>query len=108
MQVARVTRSGPLPDSEEMARYEEIVPGAAERLIAMTEKEQNFSHSQTAKLTNLKVIGLISGTTMGLSAIGLAFYMVHEGSGSIEQVVYSIVAVIGVAITGRVIIRRKS
>ena len=32
-------RSGPLPDARELAEYDEVVPGAAERIIAMAERQ---------------------------------------------------------------------
>ena len=34
--------SGPIPPPEDLARYEAIMPGAAERLIAMAENEQSL------------------------------------------------------------------
>lgn len=32
--------SGPVPSAEEFARYEEVLPGSADRLISMAEREQ--------------------------------------------------------------------
>lgn len=34
--------SGPIPSSEEMKNYEMVLPGAADRIISMAEKEQNL------------------------------------------------------------------
>lgn len=36
--------SGPLPPPSILRQYDEVLPGAAERLIAMAEREQQFSH----------------------------------------------------------------
>jgi len=36
--------SGPLPSPEILKRYEEILPGAAERIVQMAEREQSQSH----------------------------------------------------------------
>lgn len=36
---------GPVPHPDLLQRYDEIVPGAAERLIALAEKEQSHRHS---------------------------------------------------------------
>lgn len=33
--------SGPLPAPEDLARYDDLLPGAAERIFAMAEREQN-------------------------------------------------------------------
>ena len=35
-----VSYEGPLPPSAEFGRYNEILPGAAERILAMAEREQ--------------------------------------------------------------------
>ncbi|MYE26711.1 MAG: DUF2335 domain-containing protein [Chloroflexi bacterium] len=32
--------SGPIPPAEEIARYEEVLPGSADRLLSMAEREQ--------------------------------------------------------------------
>lgn len=39
-QVQIVTRQGPLPDPAELQAYNQVVPGAAERIISMAEREQ--------------------------------------------------------------------
>ena len=35
-----MVRSGPIPDADELAKYEQLLPGAADRIIAMAEKIQ--------------------------------------------------------------------
>ena len=35
---------GPLPTPEDFARYNEVVPDAAERILRQAEKEQDFRH----------------------------------------------------------------
>ena len=37
-------RSGPLPEAAELARYDAVVPGAADRLLSMAEREQAHRH----------------------------------------------------------------
>lgn len=37
--------SGPLPAPEDLAHYDQIVPGGAERIFQMTEREQRASPS---------------------------------------------------------------
>ncbi len=41
--------SGPLPPASEFAKYNETLPGAAERILAMAEKEQDFRQKQMVK-----------------------------------------------------------
>ncbi len=52
-EVRAVSYSGPLPPPEHLAQYNAIVPGAAERILAMAEREQEFQHkAQETALTN--------------------------------------------------------
>ena len=44
-QVQIVSREGPLPAPEELHAYNQLVPGAAERIIAMAEREQATRHN---------------------------------------------------------------
>lgn len=44
---ARVSRSGPLPESTEFAGYENVLPGAAERIMAMAEQAANAAAEAT-------------------------------------------------------------
>lgn len=51
--------SGPIPHPAILGLYEEVLPGSAERILAMTEKQQDFRHSQekmvlTAEVNDLK------------------------------------------------------
>ena len=41
--------SGPLPQSEELARYNEIIPNAAERILKMAENEQQHRFDVDSK-----------------------------------------------------------
>jgi uncharacterized membrane protein len=47
MKVSR--HSGPLPDPESLRKYNEVVPGLAERMIAMVEKEGEHRRSEQSK-----------------------------------------------------------
>ena len=44
-QAHQITHSaGPVPPAEEIARYEQVMPGAADRIFAMAEQEQQHRH----------------------------------------------------------------
>jgi len=64
---------GPLPAPDVFGQYDQIVPGAAERIIAMAESQAN--HRQKLELIAVKsgsrdsLLGLIFGLIIGLSAI---------------------------------------
>lgn len=44
--------SGPLPPPDVIKNYDQILPGSAERIFAMAEKEQAFRHSAQNKATD--------------------------------------------------------
>jgi uncharacterized membrane protein len=46
----RVSYSGPLPPSSEFAQYEKALPGAAERILALAEKEVEHRHKADNKV----------------------------------------------------------
>lgn len=50
--IVQKLHSGPLPAPEDLAHYEQICPGAAERIIAMAEQQEN--HRQTMEGNHLK------------------------------------------------------
>lgn len=71
--------SGPLPHPEILAKYDEIVPGAANRIIKMAEEQSAHRKDLERKviqsdITNSK-IGLIFGFLIGLAAFYLSYEM---------------------------------
>ena len=66
-------RSGPLPSPEDLARYNEVIPNGAERIMIMAEKQQDhrFVLEKTAVTEQLKESsrGQIFGLIIGLVAI---------------------------------------
>ncbi|MEN0021263.1 MAG: DUF2335 domain-containing protein [Planctomycetota bacterium] len=42
--------SGPLPPAQELGRYDDVLPGTAERIIAMAEREQAARHGDSERL----------------------------------------------------------
>ncbi len=77
--------SGPLPDAAQMERYERTLPGAADRIIAMAESEEEHRHEVEKRGQTLAavlpvffvllgaIVFLISGSWAGvaLAAVGL-------------------------------------
>ncbi|WP_355660068.1 DUF2335 domain-containing protein [Halomonas salifodinae] len=52
-QAQQITHSsGPVPPAEEMARYEQVIPGAADRIFAMAEQEQQHRHRAESEQTS--------------------------------------------------------
>jgi uncharacterized membrane protein len=58
-------REGPLPESEELARYEAVVEGAANRIIVMAEKQSDHRRAIEAKVIGGDNIRAYLGMTFG-------------------------------------------
>ncbi len=46
---------GPIPPPNIIERYERILPGSADRIISMAEKEQNFEHKMREKMVDAQI-----------------------------------------------------
>lgn len=81
-----VSKSGPLPDPEDFKKYEEALPGAADRILKIAELEQSHRHSindkdmttyhkNTYKLTKFGMTtGLISGSIGSTAGVLIAIF----------------------------------
>jgi uncharacterized membrane protein len=91
----QIQKSGPIPDSSELKRYEEVLPGLADRIMAMAELEQKHQNSRDLKIvevseTEIKaegreaLIGQVFGFLIGIFTIFTAGYCIvlgHEWAG---------------------------
>ena len=81
-------RSGPLPDPEEIAKYNQEIPNGAERIMAMAEKQQDHridieKIAITEQLTQSRrgqTFGLIIGLTAIIGGV-ICIMFGHEWSG---------------------------
>lgn len=91
---------GPIPPASEIAAYEAVQKGAADRILAMAENEQvnsfQLSHSLITGERNLRLGGLIGATLLALALLGVTVtaLLLHEpwvagiiGSGTVVAVV---------------------
>lgn len=71
--------SGPLPPPELFAHYDEVLPGSAERILAMTESEQ--AHRQqwfdlaAKRESQYNFFGMFCALVVWLATIGGAMYL---------------------------------
>ncbi len=106
IQVAAASYSGPIPPPSELAKYEELLPGSAERIIAMAEKQSN--HRQDLEKITIKsgsrdsLLGLIFGLIIGLAGIGSGTYCIIKGATAAGTVIGggSLVSLVSVFIYG--------
>jgi uncharacterized membrane protein len=75
--------SGPLPPPEALERYNQVLPGAAERIIAMAESQH--SHRQELEKHVIKSnvsaqkLGTILGFIVAMTVVVGGMFLVHEG-----------------------------
>lgn len=75
--------SGPLPHPEALERYEQIVPGAAERIISMAEKEMEHRHKNEMMLSRNVVRTTFTSIVFAFISVlilsGLVFFSLYKG-----------------------------
>lgn len=105
--------AGPLPRPEDLAKYDHVVPGSAQRIIAMAER-------QAAHRQHLEVIaveggnrranwGLLAGFTIAIVFLVVSALLISNGHpvpGTILGTV-DLVSLVGVFVFGRVDQRRE-
>ena len=80
-----VSHSGPLPPPNTLAGYEKVLPGAAERILSMAEKQAG--HRQSLEKTTVRSRihnedrGLYLGFLLALASLGVGGYAIHLGQG---------------------------
>ncbi len=82
--------SGPLPDPEILARYEKVLPGAAERTFKLVESEQEHRHKMQEKQLdagiadqkdgrNIEKRGQVFALIIALSSFGVSVFSLSMG-----------------------------
>lgn len=70
---------GPLPHPDLLVKYEEIIPGSAERILSMAEKEQQHRHQLENEVIKKEIAqkgrGLYFGFTLALLIIVVGAYL---------------------------------
>lgn len=99
--------SGPLPPPEDLAKYEQILPGAADRIIRMA--EQQAAHRQGLETVvvganaAIQKWGLASAFIIAMSAIWGGIWLSLRGmSGAgLTAIIGALVALVGVFVYGK-------
>jgi len=75
--------SGPLPHPDHFKEYEDILPGSADRILKMAEKQQSHNNDmekryfRTDNITG--VLGIVSAFGISIIVIGSGVYLVMNG-----------------------------
>lgn len=103
----RESHSGPLPSPAQLKAYDEVLPGLAERIVQLTEKEQTHRHTTvdfiTRRESRIRERGQICAMIALVIMIGFCAYLVSIGSATTAGFVAVglIAAVVGIFVTGR-------
>jgi uncharacterized membrane protein len=100
-------RTGPIPSPDEIAEYERILPGCADRLVKMAEKEQAHRHKtetrgQTHRM-GITFVGQLFAFLIGIAGIAGGVYLVKSDKPITGFGVFftSLAAIMGVFFYGR-------
>jgi uncharacterized membrane protein len=98
---------GPLPDPQVLARYDAIVQGAAERIIAMAERDgQHLQSVEKMRITAMfyeRRLGQIFGFLIALSGLSASVFLAYTGHEVTASVIggATLVSLASVFVAGR-------
>ena len=79
-----ISHAGPLPPASEFKGYEDVLPGAADRILSLAEKEQSIRSKQSEETASISKHRINAATVISLAVIclgGLGFYLGYEWQG---------------------------
>ena len=68
---------GPLPSPEIMKGFENVLPGSAERILKMAEKEQDNRHTCDRRIVNMHFLATVLGMVFAISSVAIISYLVY-------------------------------
>ena len=105
--VQQVFRQGPLPPPEDLKGYNDVLPGAADRILSMAETEQKHRHGMEDRDLKYRVsltgLGQILGFTLGLAAIvgGIVLLALGKNIAGFGTLILAVASLAGAFIYGR-------
>lgn len=105
--------SGPLPPAEQMRAYEDVLPGSADRILRMAERQQDHRHDlerMTVKeATNRSWWGLRLGFVITVLVVGVGAATILTGHSAVglALVLADLAVLAGVFVYGRVEQRKE-
>ena len=96
-QVSLKLFSGPLPSPDDLKRYDEAAPGAADRILTVFEKEQQMQADGQAGILDTERRRIDRATLLGLALIGIAGIATWKGA-AVIAVPLGLAGVIGTLI----------
>ena len=93
---------GPLPPPEVLKRYEEVIPGAANRILEMAENQSKHRMQLEKNDSRRSFFGLAAGFLLSLGIIGGAIYLIVRGEAwaAVSLIGINVAALAGVFVYG--------
>lgn len=104
---ASVSFSGPLPPPEILAKYNQVLPGSAERIMAMAEEQQRHrEHLEKVVIESnaaVQKLGPILGFIVAMSAVigGVVVILMGRSAAGLVTILASLGSLVGVFIYGK-------
>ncbi len=99
--------SGPLPPPEALARYNDVLPNAAERILTMAESQHQHRQSLESRVVESNVraqhLGVILGFIVAMTAIGGGIYLaaIGKSASGVTAIIGALVALVGTFVYGK-------
>lgn len=99
-----MTYEGPLPPASEFERYEQVCPGAADRILAMAENEEAHRHHTEDRIVDSVIkqtkLGQIFAFTIALGSLGtvIASLIIDRPLGAIAPAILALTSLAAVFI----------
>ena len=113
IQASRTQFIGPLPPPDVLVRYNDAVPNAAERIIAMAESQLHHRQTLEAQVidSNCKAQqrGPIYGLTVCMMAIAGGVYLISTGKNAsgLAAIISALAGVVVVFVAGKIVQKRE-
>jgi len=82
IQIQQSAFSGPIPPPEFLQKYNEILPGLADRLVRMAEKQEDHRHALERSAVKAEItrgyIGQASGLIVALTGLAIGGWLLYR------------------------------
>lgn len=90
--------AAPLPPPAQLAQYDNVLPGLAERIVSLTENEVAHRHWLDRAFVRYRFFGQWASVIIALAAIGAGAYLVSTGQNGygFAAIISAVVALVAV------------
>ena len=101
------SHSGPIPDADSLAKYNNIIPNGADRIMAMAELQAEHRiiiEKSVVKTNNIStILGQVFGFLIGVLGLGSAIYLSLNNHETIAGILVgsTLVSLVGIFVIGK-------